>query len=60
MKSYRAAAFAMKKLVSEIPQTEPEDLQELLPEVDVIMSRADSATGQAMRTLIGHIEKKVR
>lgn len=60
MKSYRGLAVAMERLVSEIPQTEPEDLQALLPEVNMIMSRADSATEQAMRSLTGRIETKDR
>lgn len=60
MKPYCDAALAMKKLISDIPQTEPEDLRALLPEVNVIMCNADFATEQAMRSLAGRIETKDR
>lgn len=55
MKSYRSLVPAMGKLVSEVPRTEPEDLEALLPEVDAIMRGADSATEQAMRALAEQI-----
>lgn len=60
MKSYRGLALAMEKLVSEVPRTEPEDLEALLPEVNMIMCNADSATEQSMRALTGWIETKNR
>ena len=60
MKPNPDLALAMKKLVSEIPRTEPEDLEALLPEVYMIMSQTDSATEQAMRALTGWIETKDR
>lgn len=57
MKLQGGCAFAIHRLVSDLPQTKVEDLEALLPEVNMIMSRADAATEQAMRALIGHIEK---